>query len=844
MPHVLRIVHLSDTHNMHRHLTLDQLGTGDILAVTGDFTNEGTPDEVKDFNDWLGEIRASFDTIVVILGNHEWQHALKCVRDEGRAPQTLLDPLMWRNALANATHVLLHESANIKGVTVFGSSWDPWHEGNMLETEAPKDSAKLAVMQCVERSANAACVPHHFDQIPAGVDLLLTHSPASGIFDMLYNGSQWGSSRALRDRIELVKPRVHLFGHMHEQRGVFVKQADGRYTGGVEYTKQPGGPVCQTWSPPPASYPCQLIVNNAMLNHKRFERAQTSHLAGSPRVILAMRAPDGAWDFHLPRQMTFTVNHATNRTAFVREAPTEDPCWLMNGDSVVDAQKKSVHLLDMHGDFCKVRLVSSGDEGWVKTIHMAPSPMQACALNKQGGPILLRVNAGDDAHWTGVDAQGCTVFVVRTEGDHALVVVPSKGNAEGWIPVRHIDIRHRLHRAGHATLFLRKKPSHAHVWVSADDNSPIDVQDATVSIHDIHGRYVKVRSSNGDEGWVEGEYITPTPRKVFLNDHSARLLPLRVGPSNTSELRTDDVQACYAVVLWQVHEYSLVAPLGKGVDAGWVRTAHAVSTIYGRHTSNSTMWLRTAPHEAHDWVMRDGVPVDGHDSDLLPLQTRGLFVQVRTEAGVEGWVKVQHLHPRPRTVLITAPGVNLKATPDMASRSTGVQVGRGTEAMAIGVVGSYTRVVVPSHRGAEGWVKTTLLASLLHAAHSTEDCLPLIMGADPNAPTLEMGGNAHNRNVRPLELRGDFCRVRTGDGAEGWLESKRLSPQPVLGHACRGKVMLQTVPAPLLHFTSVDANGLPVIALWVEGGYSFVVVPQKGHAEGWLRSSLLRAPSS
>lgn len=51
----LRILHFSDTHNLHRTIESQYpIPSADIFLHTGDFSNRGTEDEVKYFNDWLG----------------------------------------------------------------------------------------------------------------------------------------------------------------------------------------------------------------------------------------------------------------------------------------------------------------------------------------------------------------------------------------------------------------------------------------------------------------------------------------------------------------------------------------------------------------------------------------------------------------------------------------------------------------------------------------------------------------------------------------------------------------------------------------------------------------------
>lgn len=58
-----------------------------------------------------------------------------------------------------------------------------------------------------------------WDQIPDGVDVLITHGPPHGILDAAADGHLCGCPD-LRDTItQRVKPRLHIFGHIHEAYG-------------------------------------------------------------------------------------------------------------------------------------------------------------------------------------------------------------------------------------------------------------------------------------------------------------------------------------------------------------------------------------------------------------------------------------------------------------------------------------------------------------------------------------------------------------------------------------------------------------------------------------------------
>jgi Icc-related predicted phosphoesterase len=56
-------------------------------------------------------------------------------------------------------------------------------------------------------------------QIPTDTDVLVTHGPPMGVLDALFDGSHVGCQDLLEVVQERVKPRLHIFGHIHEGYG-------------------------------------------------------------------------------------------------------------------------------------------------------------------------------------------------------------------------------------------------------------------------------------------------------------------------------------------------------------------------------------------------------------------------------------------------------------------------------------------------------------------------------------------------------------------------------------------------------------------------------------------------
>jgi Icc-related predicted phosphoesterase len=58
-----------------------------------------------------------------------------------------------------------------------------------------------------------------WDLIPKGIDILVTHGPPLGHGDMTSRGDQVGCQDLLAV-IEDIKPKYHIFGHIHENHGI------------------------------------------------------------------------------------------------------------------------------------------------------------------------------------------------------------------------------------------------------------------------------------------------------------------------------------------------------------------------------------------------------------------------------------------------------------------------------------------------------------------------------------------------------------------------------------------------------------------------------------------------
>ena len=167
----MKILHISDTHGRHNDLT--DLPEADILVHSGDFCFSGSDNEVLDFLNWFIEL--PYKHKIFIAGNH--------------------DDCLWDGnieGLPDNCHFLRYSSVNINGIKFYGI---PMFMQDYITGTAIKETEK----------------------IPTDTDVLITHCPPINILDFS-NNIHYGSSELLATVME-IKPKVHLFGHIHASNG-------------------------------------------------------------------------------------------------------------------------------------------------------------------------------------------------------------------------------------------------------------------------------------------------------------------------------------------------------------------------------------------------------------------------------------------------------------------------------------------------------------------------------------------------------------------------------------------------------------------------------------------------
>lgn len=182
----MRIVAVADTHLFTDDLTVPD---GDLFIHAGDMCRGGTLDELAEAVAWIAALPHRHK--VIVAGNHDWAFA--------REPDAA-------RAMVAAFTYLEDSEATIEGLRIYGAPWQP--EYNDWAFNLPRGAPLAAV----------------WSRIPRGLDILVTHGPPEGIGDTGPVGGRNGCAD-LRRRVLDVSPRLHLFGHIHQDGGLWREGA-------------------------------------------------------------------------------------------------------------------------------------------------------------------------------------------------------------------------------------------------------------------------------------------------------------------------------------------------------------------------------------------------------------------------------------------------------------------------------------------------------------------------------------------------------------------------------------------------------------------------------------------
>src|SRR6185369_17289230 len=145
----------------------------------GDYTYTGSSKAKHKFFGWF--LSQPFKHKVLIAGNHDF--------DEPYSPVTL----------GSESYYLCDSGLTIDGFRFWGSPWTPKFGDWEFMYARGTDRWKT---------------------IPEGTDVLVTHGPPESILDKPFGINPSVGCKDLADRVFHIKPKVHVFGHIHGSYGV------------------------------------------------------------------------------------------------------------------------------------------------------------------------------------------------------------------------------------------------------------------------------------------------------------------------------------------------------------------------------------------------------------------------------------------------------------------------------------------------------------------------------------------------------------------------------------------------------------------------------------------------
>jgi Icc-related predicted phosphoesterase len=185
----MKILFISDTHRLHEKVEIPK--NVDCIIHCGDEANSAqehwNEDESRQFFKWYSDLPV--DKKIFVPGNHSTAISHGLIK-----PEHFPD-----------IEFLIHEETSIGPYSVFGSPYTPEY-GKSWAYMKKRNRMKIV-----------------WESVP-DVDILLTHGPPKGILDLTHDRDKRSQvvqvgCKSLRNRVEDMKPILHVFGHVHDEEG-------------------------------------------------------------------------------------------------------------------------------------------------------------------------------------------------------------------------------------------------------------------------------------------------------------------------------------------------------------------------------------------------------------------------------------------------------------------------------------------------------------------------------------------------------------------------------------------------------------------------------------------------
>ena len=192
----MRIVALSDIHGFHDRVSIPD---GDVFICGGDFSMRAKHHHVVEFARWVNSLPHQHK--IVVPGNHDM--ACECHET-------------WAKEEFSPSVFLKHEFQDVGGLKVFGSAYSSSiYEPSRWCYDYPRYGERGKQLWNSIRNTPE-------------IDVLITHGPPYGFGDLVKSVHKGEDphvgDQTLLNVVNDLKPKVHIFGHIHEGYGVYSNE--------------------------------------------------------------------------------------------------------------------------------------------------------------------------------------------------------------------------------------------------------------------------------------------------------------------------------------------------------------------------------------------------------------------------------------------------------------------------------------------------------------------------------------------------------------------------------------------------------------------------------------------
>ncbi len=196
------------------HGNLPILEGGDLLIIAGDICARDKVPEWFRFFEWLKE--QNYRKKLLVAGNHDNVLAQSISTLESKAMGLYEETIEGYEYLCDS-------GTKFEGLKIWGTPWTP-----LFPRVHPKCKAFMGTEYFLEKK---------FALIPDDTDILISHGPPFGMMDLVpdsdcpchetYNCKKPVGSKSLFERINNLKLKLLVFGHVHEGYGRGVLKRPG-----------------------------------------------------------------------------------------------------------------------------------------------------------------------------------------------------------------------------------------------------------------------------------------------------------------------------------------------------------------------------------------------------------------------------------------------------------------------------------------------------------------------------------------------------------------------------------------------------------------------------------------